>query len=298
MRHDTARGDPDRDRRPAAGTAGPPAPRAARRRRRRGGRRVALHRRPRGHHGLRASVPPRRRLRRPAADGGRALDPRHAPARRHAGLRRRAPGHGRLGGGRGPRVPPRRTPWPVRHRPEAATTPSRSTPTGLAPGRWYFYRFRLDGVTSPVGRTRTAPADLGRPRAACASGVVSCSQLTGRLLRRLPPPRRPRRPRRRAPPRRLPLRGRRRGGRRPAARAGPRDRQPVRLPPPARAVQGGPRPAAAARGATRSSSPGTTTRSPTTAGARARRTTSPTRATTWSARRAPSACTTSGCRCA
>lgn len=31
-------------------------------------------------------------------------------------------------------------------------------PAGLAPGRWYFYRFEALGVRSPVGRTRTAPA--------------------------------------------------------------------------------------------------------------------------------------------
>jgi alkaline phosphatase D len=29
---------------------------------------------------------------------------------------------------------------------------------GLAPGRWYFYRFRAGDAVSPVGRTRTAPA--------------------------------------------------------------------------------------------------------------------------------------------
>jgi alkaline phosphatase D len=31
--------------------------------------------------------------------------------------------------------------------------------TGLLPGRWYFYRFRAGNAESPVGRTRTAPAD-------------------------------------------------------------------------------------------------------------------------------------------
>lgn len=31
-------------------------------------------------------------------------------------------------------------------------------PTGLAPGRWYFYRFSALGQQSPTGRTRTAPA--------------------------------------------------------------------------------------------------------------------------------------------
>lgn len=29
---------------------------------------------------------------------------------------------------------------------------------GLKPGRWYWYQFKAGGVTSPVGRTRTAPA--------------------------------------------------------------------------------------------------------------------------------------------
>jgi alkaline phosphatase D len=31
-------------------------------------------------------------------------------------------------------------------------------PKGLAPGRWYWYRFRALGAQSPAGRTRTAPA--------------------------------------------------------------------------------------------------------------------------------------------
>lgn len=31
-------------------------------------------------------------------------------------------------------------------------------PQGLAPGRWYWYRFRAADALSPVGRTRTAPA--------------------------------------------------------------------------------------------------------------------------------------------
>lgn len=48
--------------------------------------------------------------------------------------------------------------------------------TGLAPDRWYHYRFRALGQTSRTGRTRTAPADgtlpsTGRWRV----GVVSCS---------------------------------------------------------------------------------------------------------------------------
>jgi len=35
--------------------------------------------------------------------------------------------------------------------------------SGLAPGRDYYYRFAADGETSPVGRTRTAPAPGARP---------------------------------------------------------------------------------------------------------------------------------------
>jgi len=34
---------------------------------------------------------------------------------------------------------------------------------GLAPGRWYWYRFRAGSVVSPVGRTRTAPAADASP---------------------------------------------------------------------------------------------------------------------------------------
>jgi alkaline phosphatase D len=44
---------------------------------------------------------------------------------------------------------------------------------GLAPARWYFYRFRAEGEVSPIGRTRTAPAagaDPGRLR----YGFASC----------------------------------------------------------------------------------------------------------------------------
>ncbi|SNR46150.1 alkaline phosphatase D family protein [Blastococcus mobilis] len=48
--------------------------------------------------------------------------------------------------------------------------------TGLAPGSEYWYRFRCQGVASPVGRARTAPApgsDVARLRMA----VVSCANL-------------------------------------------------------------------------------------------------------------------------
>ena len=44
--------------------------------------------------------------------------------------------------------------------------------TGLAPDRWYFYRFRAGDAVSPTGRTRTAPApgtNPGRMRFAFAS---------------------------------------------------------------------------------------------------------------------------------
>ncbi|GAA3396243.1 alkaline phosphatase D family protein [Streptomyces roseoviridis] len=44
---------------------------------------------------------------------------------------------------------------------------------GLAPGRDHFYRFRAGAWTSPVGRTRTAPAPGARP-AAVKFAAVSC----------------------------------------------------------------------------------------------------------------------------
>jgi alkaline phosphatase D len=45
---------------------------------------------------------------------------------------------------------------------------------GLLPGRWYFYRFTLDGQRSPVGRTKTAPATTAVVDQ-LRFGVVSCS---------------------------------------------------------------------------------------------------------------------------
>jgi len=62
--------------------------------------------------------------------------------------------------------------WEVAHdeaftriaaRGDAIATPElghsvRVNATGLAPGRWYWYRFMLGDAVSPVGRTRTAPA--------------------------------------------------------------------------------------------------------------------------------------------
>ena len=45
--------------------------------------------------------------------------------------------------------------------------------TGLAPGRWYWYRFMLGDAVSPVGRTRTAPAPDTLP-ARLTLAVASC----------------------------------------------------------------------------------------------------------------------------
>ncbi len=47
---------------------------------------------------------------------------------------------------------------------------------GLAPATWYWYRFRLGGSVSPVGRTRTAPA-AGSAVDRLRLGVVSCANL-------------------------------------------------------------------------------------------------------------------------
>ncbi|MDQ1102722.1 alkaline phosphatase D [Nocardioides zeae] len=48
--------------------------------------------------------------------------------------------------------------------------------TGLRPGTRYVYRFLLNGVPSPVGRTRTAPAATAVPDR-LRLGVVSCANL-------------------------------------------------------------------------------------------------------------------------
>ncbi|RJG18957.1 alkaline phosphatase D family protein [Massilia cavernae] len=45
--------------------------------------------------------------------------------------------------------------------------------TGLAPGRWYFYRFMLGDAVSPVGRTRTAPTPDAMP-GTLKLAVASC----------------------------------------------------------------------------------------------------------------------------
>lgn len=49
--------------------------------------------------------------------------------------------------------------------------------TGLAPDRWYFYRFRAGSALSPVGRTRTAPAP-GQPTARMRFAFASCQSWT------------------------------------------------------------------------------------------------------------------------
>jgi alkaline phosphatase D len=46
---------------------------------------------------------------------------------------------------------------------------------GLQPGRFYWYRFTVNGQASPVGRTRTAPAPGDRP-AALRFAFASCAQ--------------------------------------------------------------------------------------------------------------------------
>ncbi|UYM04602.1 alkaline phosphatase D family protein [Solicola gregarius] len=48
--------------------------------------------------------------------------------------------------------------------------------SGLKPDTTYFYRFTYDGTHSPIGRTRTAPADNASPRR-LRFGVVSCANL-------------------------------------------------------------------------------------------------------------------------
>jgi alkaline phosphatase D len=46
---------------------------------------------------------------------------------------------------------------------------------GLAPDRWYFYRFRAGDALSPVGRTRTAPAD-GTDNGRFSLAFAACQQ--------------------------------------------------------------------------------------------------------------------------
>ena len=89
------------------------------------------------------------------------------------------------GSGRGPRVT---VTWEVARdagfrdvvrRGRAETAPWRDHTVkvdvdGLAPARWYYYRFRCAGATSRTGRTRTAPAAEALPRN-LRFGVVSCA---------------------------------------------------------------------------------------------------------------------------
>jgi alkaline phosphatase D len=44
---------------------------------------------------------------------------------------------------------------------------------GLQPARWYWYRFRAQGVESPIGRTRTAPAP-GAPLSSLTFAAACC----------------------------------------------------------------------------------------------------------------------------
>jgi alkaline phosphatase D len=53
---------------------------------------------------------------------------------------------------------------------------ARAIPTGLKPGRSYYYRFiAADGATSPIGRTKTLPAGPSRN---FRIGIVSCANAT------------------------------------------------------------------------------------------------------------------------
>jgi alkaline phosphatase D len=51
-------------------------------------------------------------------------------------------------------------------------------PTGLTPDTWYWYRFRAVGYDSPVGHTRTAPAQ-GCTAESLRFGFASCQNFTG-----------------------------------------------------------------------------------------------------------------------
>ena len=238
-----------------------------------------VHGCPRCHHLLRAGVPPRGRLRGPAADRASCCGP---------GSRPRAdatPGSGRRAAASrstwevadGPRLPPRRAPGDA-----SPPGPSRDHTVKVdadRPRARALVLLPLPAAAASPARS-AAPGPHRRPprtRAGCASGWSRARSYEDGYF---------------AAYRHLADRddldavlhlgdylyeyggGERRATVRPHVPA----REivtPGRLPPPARAVQDRPRPAAPARGATRSSSPGTTTRSPTTAGGPARRTTSP-----------------------
>ena len=49
------------------------------------------------------------------------------------------------------------------------------TVDGLEPDRWYWYRFRVDGIASAAGRTRTAPAPAAMPDR-LRFAIASCQQ--------------------------------------------------------------------------------------------------------------------------
>ena len=284
--------------------AAPPAYRPLGRRRRRGLRRTASLRHRRGRaaahrvfrHGVASGDPrPRSVILWTRVTPTDAATPGSGPG---------PPGHRPLAGRQGLALPATSSrtapPRPARPRPHGQ---GRRRP-GWQPATRYFYRFLLDGVASRTGRTRTAPAPTRRPRAPALRRRL-LRQPAGRLLLAVPPPGRAATTSTwcctsattsTSTARRVRLRPRR-ADIRPHA-PGARDGEPGRLPAAARAVQGRPRPAGACTPSSRSSSPGTTTRSPTTSGATAPRTTSPTRATTTSARPGRTVRTTSGCRCA
>ena len=172
---------------------------------------------------------------------------------------------------------------------------------GLEPASTYWYGFRALDTDSPVARTRTLPAH-DRPLPV-RHGVVR--QVQRRLLQRLPPDRRPRRPRLPAAPRRLHLRGVEHAAREPdagrrhrsAVRPARRVRDARRLPHAVQPVPPRPRRAGRSTPATRSSPRSTTTSSPTAPGATAPRSTRPStdRGRTGAAR--PSGHARSGCPC-
>ena len=251
-------------------------------------------------------LPPRRRLRRPAAGRHPAVDPCDPERRgRLPGLGQGA-GHARWAG---PSPPTRRSPtWspmggrsPDRRR---ATTPSRRTCAASRPRhRVLLPLHRLAAPTPPRGapgprRRRDAAVDRLR------FGVVSCANWEAGCFSPYRQLAAPRRPGRGAAPGRLHLRVRRRRVRHGQrhGRSG-RTSRPTRSSPSPTTGSGtrSTRPdpdLQALHAKSRSSPPGTTTSSPTTPRRAAPRTTSPTpRATGRPGRPRPSRRTTSGCRC-
>ena len=114
-------------------------------------------------------VPARRRLRRPAAARRADLDPGHPDPAQHARL-----GQGPAGHASGGRSRPTSGSATSSAAATFVTGPSRDHTvkvdvTGLKPATWYHYRFHCRGATSRVGRTRTAPA------ARRAAGATSAS---------------------------------------------------------------------------------------------------------------------------